>query len=79
VAGEKMLVDYSGQTVEIIDGRTGEIREAEIFVAVLGAANYSYAQASWTQGLSDWIGAHVNAFRFFGEVPRQTIRDNPRI
>jgi transposase len=76
VAGEKMFVDYSGQTVEVIDGRTGEVREAEIFVAVLGASNYSYAEASWTQGLPDWVGAHARAFQFFGGVPRQTICDN---
>ena len=76
VAGEKMFVDYSGQKVEIIDGLTGEIREAEIFVAVLGASSYSYAEARWTQALPDWVGAHVNAFEFFGGVPRQTICDN---
>jgi hypothetical protein len=76
VAGEKMFVDYAGRTVEVIDGRTGEVRQAQIFVAVLGASNYSYAQASWTQALPDWVGAHVNALHFFGGAPRQTICDN---
>ncbi len=76
VLGEKMFVDFSGKTVEIIDGRSGEIREAQVFVAVLGASSYTYAEATWTQGLPDWVGAHVNAFRFFGGVPRQIVCDN---
>ena len=76
LVGEKLFVDYAGQTVEVIDPRSGEIREAQIFVAALGASNYTYAEASWTQALADWIGAHVNAFRFFAGVPRQIICDN---
>ena len=48
-AGERMFVDYAGQTVELIDGRSGEIRQAQIFVAVMGASSYTYAEASWTQ------------------------------
>lgn len=79
VAGEKMFVDYAGQTVTVIDGHTGEVREAQVFVAVLGASSYTYAVATWTQGLADWIGAHVNAFAFFGGVPRQTICDNLKV
>jgi transposase len=76
VAGEKMFVDYAGATVEVICGLTGEIRQAQIFVAVLGASNYTYAEASWTQSLPDWIGAHRRAFEFFGGVARQIVSDN---
>ena len=54
-AGEKLFVDYAGQTVAVVTLTTGEIREAQIFVAVLGASNYTYAEATWTQGLPDWI------------------------
>jgi transposase len=52
------------------------VREAEIFVSVLGASNLTYAEATWTQGLPDWIGAHVRMFRFFGLAPRLLIPDN---
>ena len=76
VAGEKLFVDYSGQTMEIIDGLTGEIRVAQIFVAVMGASNYTYAEASLSQSLPDWIGSHVRAFSYFGGVTAQTISDN---
>ena len=75
-AGERLFVDYAGQTVELVDGRTGEVRTAQIFVAVLGASSYTYAEASWTQTLPDWIGAHVRALAFFGGVPRQIVPDN---
>ncbi len=75
-AGEKLFVDYAGQTVPIIDQRTGELREAQVFVAVLGASNYTYAEATWTQGLSDWCASHVRAFRFIGGVPELLVPDN---
>ena len=52
-AGERMFVDYAGQTAEVIDGATGEVRRAQVFVAVLGASNYTYAEARWTQSLPD--------------------------
>ena len=58
-AGDKLFVDYSGKKIGIADRETGEVREAEIFVAVLGASSFTYAEASWTQTLPDWIGAHV--------------------
>lgn len=77
-AGEKLFVDYAGPTVPIVNPITGEIREAQIFVAVLGASNYTYAEATWTQGLADWIGAHTRAFSFFGGVPALVVPDNPR-
>ena len=60
-AGEKLFVDYAGQTVPVIDRTTGEERQAQIFVAVLGASNYTYVEATWTQGLADWIGAPSNS------------------
>ena len=78
-AGERLFVDYAGQTVEMIDGTTGEVREAQIFVAVLGASSYTYAEATWTQTLPDWIGAHVRALAFIGGVPRQIVPDNPKV
>ncbi|HUC63963.1 MAG TPA: IS21 family transposase [Stellaceae bacterium] len=78
-AGERLFVDYAGQTVEVIDGTTGEVRDAQIFVAVLGASNYTYAEATWTQTLPDWIGAHVRAIAFIGGVPRQIVPDNPKV
>jgi transposase len=76
VAGDKAFVDYSGKRIGIADPTTGEIREAEIFVGVLGASNLTYAEATWTQQLPDWTGAHVRMFRFFGGVPRLLVPDN---
>ena len=75
-AGEKLFIDYAGQTVAVVDRRTGEIREAEIFVAVLGASSYSYAEATWTQTLPDWIGSHVRALTYFGGCPEILVPDN---
>lgn len=78
VAGDKMFVDYAGATVEVVDGLTGEVRAAQVFVATLGASSYTYAEATWTQGLADWIGSHTRAFAFFGGVPNQVVPDNLR-
>jgi transposase len=75
-AGESTFVDYAGQTVSVIDPKTGEVREAQVFVAVLGASNYTYAEATWTQNLWDWIQAHVRAFEFFGGTSQLVIPDN---
>lgn len=75
-AGEKLFVDYSGKTMEVIDQNTGEIRKAQIFVGVLGASNYTYAEATWTQSIEDWVGSHVRMFRFFGGVPALVVPDN---
>ena len=77
-AGEKLFVDYAGRTQEVIDRETGEVRQAQIFVAVLGASNFTYAEATWTQGLPDWIGSHVRAFSFFGGIPKIVVPDNLR-
>jgi transposase len=60
--GEKLFIDYAGPTVPITDTMTGEIRQAAIFLAVLGASNYTYCEATWSQSLSDWIGSHVRTF-----------------
>lgn len=75
-AGERAFVDYAGDTLEIIDGQTGEVREAQIFVGVLGASNYTYAEASWSQKLPDWIAAHVRMLDFFGGSPGVLVSDN---
>lgn len=75
-AGDKCFVDYAGQTAEVIDRTSGEIRQAQIFVAVLGCSNYTYAEASWTQTLCDWLGAHVRALEFFGGAPAAFVPDN---
>jgi len=77
-AGEKLFVDYCGHTVPITDRATGELREAQVFVAVLGASNYTFAEATWTQSLPEWITSHVHAFRFFGGVPELIVTDNLR-
>lgn len=75
-AGEKLFVDYCGPTVHIVNPDTGELREAQIFVAVMGASNYTFATATWTQSQQDWIEAHVKAFGFFGGVPEIVVPDN---
>ena len=75
-AGEKLFVDYAGKTVGIKNPAASEDREAQIFVAVLGASNYAFAEATWTQGLADWIGSHLRAFEFFGAVPEIVVPDN---
>lgn len=75
-AGEKLFVDYAGDTLGVTDPTTGEIRRAQIFVAVLGASNYTYAEATWTQGTLDWLGSHIRAFSFMGCVPEMLVPDN---
>ena len=75
-AGEKMFVDYAGQTLPVTNPQTGEIRQAQVFVATLGASSYTYAEATWTQTLPDWIGSHTRAFAFFGGVTEILVPDN---
>jgi len=75
-AGEKLFVDYAGMTMPVIDRSTGEVREVQIFVATLGASDYTYVEATWSQSLEDWIGSHVRSFAFFGGVPRIVVPDN---
>jgi transposase len=77
-AGEKLFVDYAGDTVPIHDPKGGPDHPAFIFVAVLGASNYTYAEATWSQGLEDWLGAHVRSFEFLAAVPRLVVPDNAR-
>ena len=75
-AGEKLFVDYAGQSIPIVNRHSGEVHEAVIFVAVLGASNYTYAEATWTQSLPDWIGSHVRTFAALGGVPEIVVPDN---
>jgi transposase len=75
-AGERLFVDYAGDGVPVvIDRLTGEIRKAQIFVAVLGASSFTFAHASWTQALPDWIDAHVRAIEVLGGVPHLLVLD----
>ena len=76
VAGERLFVDYAGTTLEVIDGTSGEVIAVQLFVATLGASNYTYGEATWTQGLADWIGSHTRAFAFFGGVSAMVVSDN---
>ena len=77
-AGEKLFIDYAGQTVPVVDPETGEVRQAQVFVAVLGASSYTFAEATWTQSLPDWTASHVRAFEFYGGCPELVIPDNLR-
>jgi transposase len=80
VGGDKLFVDYAGNTVPvIIDRLTGETRQAQIFVAVMGASNFTYVEATWTQGLADWIAAHTHAFTALGGVPHLLVPDNTKV
>jgi len=74
--GEKLFVDYSGKKFGIVNPDTGEIREAELFVAALGVSGCIYAELTWTQQLPDWIGSHVRAFSFYGGVVEIVVPDN---
>src|ERR1700752_852234 len=79
-AGDKLFVDYAGDGVPVvIDGLPGDGRAAQIFVAVLGASGFTYAQATWTQGLADWISGHVGAFEAIGGVPALLVPDNTKV
>jgi len=76
--GERLFVDYAGQTVPVVDAATGEIRRAQVFVAVLGASNYTYACATWQQTAADWVGAIIATLTFIGGMPRLLVPDQPR-
>ena len=75
-AGKKMFVDYAGHRVPVVERETGKAREAEIFVAVLGASNYTFSEATWDQSLGSWIGSHIHAFEYFEGVPEIVVPDN---
>jgi transposase len=77
-AGEKMFVDWAGDTILIHDRATGETAPASIFVAVLGASSYTFARATLGQGLAHWIDCHVRAFDFFQGTTKLLVPDNPR-
>ncbi|MCP4065205.1 MAG: IS21 family transposase, partial [Gammaproteobacteria bacterium] len=77
-AGEKLFIDYAGQTFPVIDPATGEAREAQIFLATLGASGYTYVEASASQALPCWIKSHVHAFEYFQGVTELLIPDNLR-
>jgi transposase len=74
--GEKLFVGYAGHTVGVTDRHTGEVGQAQVFVAVLGASNYTYAEATWTQSLADWLGSHVRTLEFIGGLPQAIVPDN---
>jgi transposase len=76
VAGEKLFVDWAGDGIAVFDPITGAAHNTRIFVAALGASNYTYAEARWTETLPDWIGAHVNALSAIGGVPKAAVCDN---
>ena len=76
VAGDKLFVDWAGDTVPVVDPQTGDVRKAHLFIAALGASSYTYAEARWSEALPDWIGAHANAFEFLGGVPKALVPDN---
>lgn len=75
-AGEKVFVDYAGSCLEVIDPQTGEVLKAQVFVGVLGRSSFMYVEATWTQGLSDWLMSHRRMFEFFSGVPRIVVPDN---
>ncbi len=77
-AGEKCFVDYAGATVPIVNAETGETRDAQVFVAALGASNYTFAEATWTQSLPDWLGSHARMLDYFGGCPALIVPDNLR-
>lgn len=79
-AGERLFVDYAGDAIPVvIDRLTGQTRPAQIFVAVLGASSFLYAEASWTQGLADWVESHKRAFAAIGGVPALLVPDNTKV
>jgi transposase len=75
-AGEKTFGDYAGQAVRVTDPKSGEVRQAQVFVAVLWASNYTYAEATWMQNLWDWIHVHIRAFEFFDGTSLLVVPDN---
>ena len=75
-AGEKLFVDYAGHTVPVRDPQTGHITQAQIFIATLGARNYTFVEATPSQALPCWIKSHMHAFEFFGGVPQILVPDN---
>ena len=80
LGGDKLFIDYAGDKVAVIvDRRTGKTQDAHIFVAVMGGSSLTFAHASWTETLPDWIDAHVRAFGYFQGAPRLLVPDNPKV
>ena len=77
-AGEKAFIDYSGKRPRLVDATTGEVTEVELFVMVLGASNYTYAEATRTQTLGDFVGSTVRGLEYFGAVPEMLVPDQLR-
>jgi len=75
-AGEKLFVDYAGQTTPVVNRLTGEVRDAQIFLATLGASNFTYAEATWSQTLPDWCASHIRALEYLGAAPELFVPDN---
>ena len=75
-AGERMFVDFCGDTLAITDVQTGEIWQAQVFVSALAASGYMYVEATGTQELGAWLSAHVNALEFYAAAPRIIVPDN---
>ncbi|TWD40939.1 hypothetical protein FB440_104102 [Vibrio crassostreae] len=78
VAGDKLFIDYCGPRLQLVNPDTGEVREAEVFVATLGASNYTYVEAFSSQGKSYWLEAYANVFEHLGGVPQLLVPDNLR-
>jgi len=74
--GEKLFVDWAGDKISLYDRQTSAVHEASLFVGVLGASNYTYAEACWSEQLESWIGAHLRAFEFFQALPSLLVPDN---
>jgi transposase len=77
-AGARLFVAYAGDTVPVFDQITNAERPAHVFIAALGASNYTCAEARWSEGLADWVAAHVNAFTTIGGVTKAVVCDNLR-
>ena len=75
-AGEKVFVDFAGDTIDVIDPSTGEVRPMKLFVAAMGASSYIFAQARPSEQIADWIGAHVDLLAFLGGAPKFVVCDN---
>lgn len=74
--GDKLFIDYAGPKVTIVNPQTGESEQASLFIAVMGASQYTFAEATWDQSLENWLGSHVRAFQYFGGIPALLVPDN---
>ncbi|SEI22269.1 Integrase core domain-containing protein [Rhizobium tibeticum] len=80
MAGEKLFVDYAGDTVTVVvDRLSGKTRQAHLFVAVLGVSSLSFAHACWSETLPDWIECHLLALEAFGGAPALLVPDNAKV